>query len=376
MKIWSSSLIATTTTWLLLATVVEDVMAQNGAGPVGASVETEAAEPADPQRKVGSSSEGDSDGAPRGPMTNSSAGHFVNDGGYGIWVEATGASGTDHGAYISSSAGYGVLVQSASNQAVRGEAGDIGSAASTQPSGNIGVVGIGSSRGVYGGSQFGTALYGLSENNYGVWGQSTAWRGLTGRTDRTDNNYGIYTPDNFFSANVSLLGTVTQIMENAGAESLVPGDVVLFSGVNRDRMMAGSPIVQVSKSNRAGSPGLAGVVAGRYNIEALDGANGFPDGSIKRGRAMMEVTSSEPAAVGEHVLVVIQGPAMVSVADLGREAIQPGDLVSSGRDGRAGRADLIRINDMEFAAPGTVLGKALEPFDDATEKAYIYVTLQ
>jgi hypothetical protein len=48
----------------------------------------------------------------------------------------------------------------------------------------------------------------VSSSNYGVWGQSSNFRGVTGRTSRTDNNYGLYTPDNLFSLNVNLAGAI------------------------------------------------------------------------------------------------------------------------------------------------------------------------
>jgi hypothetical protein len=73
----------------------------------------------------------------------------------------------------------------------------------------------------------------VSSSNYGVWGQSSEWRGVTGRTSRADNNYGFYTPDNLFSLNINLAGAVMQVMQNGGTEPLAPGDVVVFSGINR-----------------------------------------------------------------------------------------------------------------------------------------------
>jgi hypothetical protein len=60
-----------------------------------------------------------------GSSNNSWGGYFTSDGGYGIRVNTNGTAHYDHGAYITSQGGYGVYAQSAQNQAVRGEAGNI-----------------------------------------------------------------------------------------------------------------------------------------------------------------------------------------------------------------------------------------------------------
>lgn len=309
-----------------------------------------------------------------GSSNNSWGGYFTSSGGYGIRVNTDGSAHYDHGAYITSAGGYGLYAQSSNNQAVRGEAGDITGFA--QPLGPVGVVGIGTSRGVFGSSGDGSGIYGSSNNNYGMWGQSTAYRGVTGRTNRGDNNYGLYTPDNLYSLNVNLAGAIMQVMQNNGREPLAVGDVVVFSGVNTNVTAVDGPVVQVSKANTVNSTAVAGVVFSRFNIDAVDPAlEPSPDAVLEDWEAP-DVTLAGEAVTGEYVLVVVQGPALVNI-DTVNSHIQPGDLLSTAaQNGLAGKAEMVTLNGVETAVPGTVFGKALEATDGSQTMIYVYVTLQ
>ncbi|MFO7682156.1 MAG: hypothetical protein R6X34_19105 [Chloroflexota bacterium] len=310
----------------------------------------------------------------RGSSSNSWGGYFSSSGGYGIRVETSGGDHYDHGAFVTAQGGYGVLARSAVNQGVRGEAGNVAGIA--QPLGAVGVVGIGSNRGTYGASGSGIGVYGVSDSNYGMWGSSTSWRGVTGRTGLANNNYGFYTPDNLYALNYNLAGALMQVMQNGGTEALAPGDVVVFSGINRSVTAVDGPIVQVSSAHTANSTAVAGVVFSRFNIDAVDPDLEFPDDTAPERLAEMDVTPPGEVAPGEFLLVVVQGPALVKASNLGG-SIQPGDLLSTGGSvGLAGKAAVMSVNGMETAVPGTVFGKALEPLDEAQETIYVYVTLQ
>lgn len=310
-----------------------------------------------------------------GTSDNSWGGYFTSGTGNGIRVDTNGTDTYDFGAYITSEWGYGVYAQSTQNQGVRGEAGNI--TGFSQPLGPVGVVGIGSSRGVYGSSGNGSGVYGTSNSNYGVWGQSETYRGVTGRTDRVDNNYGFYSPDNLYTLNINLAGSIMQVMQNGGTESLAPGDVVVFNGINRAETAVDAPMVQVSKVNTANSTAVAGVVYSLFNIDAVDPDGEFSDGESSEVLANMAVTPDGNASPGDYVLVVVQGPALVTATALDGAAIQPGDLLAtSGSMGAAGRAAMVTMNGVETAAPGTVFGKALEPLDGTQKAIFVYVTLQ
>lgn len=308
-----------------------------------------------------------------GRSENSWGGYFTSDEGYGIRVDSAGEQVYDHGAYVTSNLGYGVYAQSAQNQALRGEAGDVTDF--FNPLGAVGVVGIGANRGVYGSSYSGTGVHGISENNYGLWAQSINWRGVTGRTNRTDNNYGLYTPDNLYSANINMAGALMQVMQNGGEEPLAPGDVVAFSGINHSVAAVDGPIVQVSQAGAANSTAVAGVVHSRFNIDAVNADLQTPDDSAPATLAAMEVTPSGPAAPGDYVLVVVQGPTQVKAGALGGDPIQPGDLLSADA-GLAARAQTITVDGAESTIPGAVFAKALEPLEGKTEMIWVYVTLR
>ncbi len=310
----------------------------------------------------------------RGASSSSWGGYFSSSDGYGIRVETNGADHYDHGAYITAQGGYGVYAQSTTNQAVRGEAGDV--TGISQPLGAVGVVGIGTNRGTYGSSSSGIGAYGVSSSNYGVWGQSSDFHGVTGRTGRVDNNYGFYTPDNIYSLNYNLAGAVMQVMQNGGTEPLAPGDVVVFSGINREVTAVDGPIVQVSRANVVNSTSVAGVVFSRFNLDAVDPGTDSPDDAVHGRLAEMEVTLPGDAAPDDYILVVVLGPTLVR-ADAASASIQPGDLLSTGSDsGTAGKAATLTLNGVETTVPGTIFGKALELFDGTQDLIYVYVTLQ
>jgi len=311
-----------------------------------------------------------------GSSTNSWGGYFTSQNGYGLRVNTNGDDHYDHGAYITSNRGYAVYAQSTLNMGVRGEAGDLTNINS--PLGRIGVVGLGQNRGVVASSNAGTGMYASSVSNYGVWGTSADYRGVTGRTGNASNNYGFYTPDNIFALNYTSSGALMQVMQNNGAVSLSPGDVVAFNGINQTQTVIDNPIVQVNKVGIANSTAVAGVVFSRFNIDAIDPDLEFPDDSGNGAAAAMEVTPAGDAAPGEYVLIVVQGPAQVNATALGSgNSIQPGDLLSTnGTAGLAGKAEMVTVGGVETAVPGTVFGKALESLDGTQEMIYVYVTLQ
>jgi len=309
----------------------------------------------------------------RGSSIDGIGGYFSSENGYGLVVETVGSDHWDHGAYIVSNGGYGLYAQSAQNQGVRGEAGNVTGIA--EPLGAVGVVGIGANRGVYGASSAGTGVYAVSASNYGIWGQSTDYRGVTGRTSRADNNYGIYTPDNIYGLNVTMSGAVMQVMQNSGVEPLAPGDVVVFSGIDRTTTAINAPMLQVSKTGTASSTAVAGVVYSRFNIDAVAEDGLSPEGSDLEAMAEIEVTPAGDAAPGEYVLVVVQGPAQVKASAVSG-GIQPGDLMATSVEpGFAGRTKEVSLQGVTTSLPGTTFGKALEPLAAGQEMVYVYVTL-
>jgi hypothetical protein len=220
----------------------------------------------------------------------------------------------------------------------------------------FGVYGIGTNSGVYG----------RSENSQGVYGYSPNGYGMAATTGADDYNYGLYTPDNIHARDIHTTGTQMQVVRNAGQAALEPGDVVVFAGVE-----AGDPpLIEVVQATDAHSTAVAGVVHSRYNpaAVAVDPEQGT--------RADLEVTPAGPAAPGEMLLIVVQGPAQVKASAVAG-AIQPGDLLSTaGPAGRAAKAGQVSLEGVQTARPGTVLGKALEPLETGDQRIYVFVTLQ
>ena len=266
--------------------------------------------------------------------------------GRGLRAYAMATSGENYGVVGASrsSSGYGgYFYNTAAGDGVKGE-------------GWFGVYGDGTSAGVRG----------LSGSGWGVYGLSTNGDGVGGATLAADHNYGLYTSDNLYSLNYHSSGAQMQVVRNAGQTALEPGDVVVFAGVEP----GDPPLIEVAPATAAHSTAVAGVVHSRYNLAAvaMDPEQGT--------RAGLEVTPAGPAAPGEHLLIVIQGPAQVKASALAG-AIQPGDLLSTaGPAGQAAKAGQVSLEGVETARPGTVLGKALEPLETGDRLIYVFVTLQ
>ena len=308
-----------------------------------------------------------------GSSNNSWGGYFTSDSGYGIRVNTNGTDHYDHGAYITSQGGYGVYAQSANNQALRGEAGDI--TGIPHPLGPVGVVGIGSSRGVYGASGNGTGVYGRSESNYAGYFYSNGYRGVYSSspsgsyagyfTNRGGSSQaGVYVNGSLVVTG-SKSGYVVDICINAGSEPLEPGDVVVVVGV-ADPVIGDIPVMQVVKATAENASAVVGVVDQRFVVEEENG---------ERIATPVTAVSSSPSTTGnaiqpgEYVSIVTLGAFKQIKVDATESPIQPGDLLTpSPNAGYAMRAD--------EAVPGTIIGKALEGLASGQDSIAIYVTLQ
>ena len=235
--------------------------------------------------------------------------------------------------------------------------------------------GTGGGLGVYGENDgTGAGVSGNSVDGAGAWGYSGTYHGVHGVTAAADNNYGLYTADNLYSLNYHSLGATMQVVQNGDAEPLEPGDVVVIAGLG-DAPADGLPrVIRVRKASEAGSTAVLGVVSASYARERFT-TEGEPTGASGPGD---EIPPSEakPVAPGDYLLVVVRGPCQVKASAAGG-TIQVGDLLASASvAGRVARAGSVPIDGAAMVAPGTVLGKALEPLDAGEGLIYIYVTLQ
>jgi hypothetical protein len=219
----------------------------------------------------------------------------------------------------------------------------------------------------------GCGVAGWSREYVGTWGESYHDNGVYGVTDRPDNNYGIYTPDNIWALNYQTMGALMQVVQNAGSEPLEPGDVACFVGITTAAGADELPVVQVAKSAEAGSAAVAGVVHSRFNMNVVTGKR-RSDGDQSVGA--VEVTPPGEIEPGDYLLLVTHGPARVKASALAAP-IRSGDALSSA--GEAGYAVSMAKLSAGAAAtpqPGALLGKALEPLNSGQQMIYVFVTLQ
>jgi len=242
----------------------------------------------------------------------------------------------------------------------------------------------------------GVAIYGFASGNAGVLGSSGNSYGVYGQTLRPDNNYGFYTPDNIYSLNYQKVGSIMQVAQNTGTETLEPGDVVTFRGIRRlqtgdgyadEPLWArrlGAPVVQVAKASVVDGTGVAGVVFSRYQVMAEPMEQPASDEKAAASRPGPDtkppagdwppITTPGPVQPGELMLVVVHGPAEVRVEPY-LESVEPGDLLVAGAiSGYAAKA--IVAGDGSAPPTGTVFAKALEAVDPDRETIYAYVILQ
>lgn len=234
--------------------------------------------------------------------------------------------------------GYGLL----------GEAGDV--TGFPRPLGNVGAVGIGANRGIYGSSEQGVGVFAISEGNYGVYAQSDDWRGVTGRTSRADNNYGLYTPDNLFAANATLTSTMTVVVQNGSDTTLQHGDVVSFSGVSVGNADPGAVVAQVSPSQADSTTGVAGVVLSRFNLESVQVDD------VEEPVTPTQVTPDGPIDPGDHMLLVVMGVAQVRVEGADQSLSPGGPVAVSTTAGSA----TVSATSSEIPSEAAVVGTALE----------------
>lgn len=289
---------------------------------------------------------------------------------YGLYGQATDSSNS--GGSPNDSAGVfgrGFLSYSFG---VKGYAGDISGA--PHPIGAIGVVGIGQNRGIVGSSASGTGVFASSDSNYGVWGQSTQYRGVTGRTSRADNNYGLYTPDNLYARNYTSTGSSSQVFKYSGDSEILPGDVVSFSGIQMGEQND-DPVVTVNSSTDIPGAAIAGVVASRFNMEAVQ---------EDETAIALDPTPTGPIRPGDYVLVVVRGLAAVNV-DASEIQAEPGTMLVSHGESRSidamspaaaagdrGQTIGILLGELQPATEAT--GRRSPQVGDQPRKMYVYVS--
>jgi len=247
---------------------------------------------------------------------------------------------------------------------VKGTAGDI--SGFDYPTGSVGVVGIGQSRGVVAISNSGMGMNSNSVSNYGVWGQSNEYRGVTGRTSRSDSNYGIFTPDNLFSNNYTLRGSISKIFKYNGSSELKPGDVVSFSGIAQGQKQTDAPVVLVKNIHNNPNASIAGVVQSRFNIDSVS-----DDETLNNTNTDKDPTPTGAVQPGEYLLVVIEGPAKINLDADKSQYTMGGLLVFEPANGK-----IRNTNNSSINSEGHIIGSYLGSMADDNTSTFVYVSVK
>jgi hypothetical protein len=210
--------------------------------------------------------------------------------------------------------------------------------------------------------------------------------------------------------NGSKAGYVVDIMQNVDNAPLEPGDVVVIAG-SSDPVLGEIPVVTVKKATSSNDPGVVGIVdkiwfapnpetktayeaqenvaraVMRSRKTATIEARGKADKPVHAPMPETKITDEQgtlhampntaSAGPGGYVSVVTLGSFKMVKVDASFGAIKPGDLLSSsGTPGYAMKAAPVVVSGVEIYRPGTILGKALEPFDKGTGLIKVFVSLK
>jgi hypothetical protein len=306
-----------------------------------------------------------------GSSNNSWGGYFTSNQGYGIVVSTDGTDHWDHAGTFQSDGGYGIYASSNENMAIRGEAGDV--TGITQPLGAVGVVGIGANRGTYGASGSGVGVYGSSNANYAGYFYSNGYRALYTSspsgyyagyfTNRGGSGQpGIYV-NGTIVASGSKTGYVVDVCLNGGPDPLEIGDVVAVVGVS-EPVVGEIPVMRVVKATAENASAVVGVVDQRFIVDEENG-----DSLARPDTAVAQRATNNAIQAEEYVSVVTLGAFKLIKVDASYGAIRPGDLLTpSPNSGYAMRAT--------EAAPGTIIGKALDTLETGQGAIAVYITMQ
>ena len=167
------------------------------------------------------------------------------------------------------------------------------------------------------------------------------------------------------------------VAQSSDSRELETGDVVAVSGMGAPFAGGGSPVPLVQKAGQADSTAAVGVVYRRFVAEEeVDEIE--HEGQVERRTRLHAQSAEGSIAPGDHLLIVVLGPAQVK-ADPSQGEIHPGDLVTaSASEGEATKAQPVEVNGAKFYAPGSIIGKAMEPLDASRGAGFIWVwvTLQ
>ncbi|MGD2156732.1 MAG: hypothetical protein PVG14_03100 [Anaerolineales bacterium] len=172
-----------------------------------------------------------------------------------------------------------------------------------------------------------TGVTGRGENGYGVYGFSV------------NGSWGLYTSDDLFVGGSCTGCALRYIGYNGSGGILQPGDTVSAVGVDILEGMS-TPVMKVAPTT-AGKTVL-GVVVGSTDVFMVEAGTQDAQPGIHFGAV------GDEAAPGDYLIIVVQGPAQVRVADA---SIEAGDIVYQATEGISAESN------------GPAIGMALDGVD-------------
>jgi hypothetical protein len=291
-------------------------------------------------------------------------------GGGGYFAGYTGVFGLGTGAD-----GYGGYFESAQDDGVRVEsAGDNGVYVDYAAYHGVSIYQADES-GVFVGDVGDAGLWVWLADEDGVRVSAAGDDGVYADTLVTNNEWGFYTPDKSYAGTTLVSGgSLMLVAQNDDSRDLETGDVVAVSGVGAPFAGGDTPVPRVQKAGQANGTAAVGVVYRRLvaeeEVEEVE-----RDGQVERRTRVHARSGEGPVAPGDYLLLVVMGPAQVK-AGASPEGIRPGDLLTAAADeGQSAKAEPVEVGGAAFYAPGTIVGKAMEPLRGAG-LIWVWVTLR
>lgn len=208
----------------------------------------------------------------------------------------------------------------------------------------------------------GWAVRAESQDSFGVYAESGASAAIYAETGRTDNNYGLYSPDNIYSLNFHSAAGLSLIAQNGGPGDLERGDLVIVSGIAAPLHDSGVPLLVVRRAESATTAAaVIGVVETAYQIEFQPNSDATHPTEKDSQTALQPGAVKGPVKPGQLLVLKVQGLAQVKVEAMAA-AVQPGDPLTVSTEGRAtSAANVTAPDEMPGYSPASSIGRALEP---------------
>ncbi|MBU0491720.1 MAG: hypothetical protein KKB13_07715 [Chloroflexi bacterium] len=294
-------------------------------------------------------------------------------GGYGVFVGTAGGDGVtvfwagDRGVSVGETGDDGVFVYRAGSSST--------TSSSTQKNG-FEVAGA-EGHGLYVGRADRAGVSVGSAGQDGVAVYSAGWDGVYADTDQADHEWGVYTPDKIYAGTTLASGGPLMIVAQSGdTGSLETGDVVAVSGIGAVLAdgEAPLPLVRRASATDAAADAVVGVVYRRLVTEAKL-TEVQRDGQAETLSSPHTRSADGAIAPGEYLFIVVLGPAQVKAA-AGAGDIQPGDRLTAGSAGQVRKAAPVKVGDVAFYPPGTIVGTAMEALDSDRASGLIWVLVR